>query len=461
MVNREPQRSSSAVTARTVIIFVICVAVLFLLAQFDAIKNVVGTIVEILSPVLIGVIIAYILNPLSVFVERKLSHLLAKSKKIKDTTRKRVSRGLGIVVSMLVLVAVVSLLLFLIIPEFVDNVNKLIDMAPELFSDAQAGLADLHKSDHVILQKIAGYVDTGIENLIDFVGERIGTAVTGIIESVVSVFSFVFDLMIAIVVCVYALMEKDSFVSQSKKILYALFSKGTANDIIAAARYGNEVFGKYISGKLLTSTIVGVVTFIFMTVMGMPYTLLSAGIIAITNVIPFFGPFIGGIPTAFIVLVTDFRQGIIYIIFLLILQQIEGNIIEPMIMEDKTGVSKFWITFALLLCGGLFGIAGMIFSAPIFAVLFYCIKVMVERSLKSKGLPLSSTAYLNVGSIDPDTNEFHLPPTPAPHKKLTQALREWWDRIINGTVVIADLEELEDPSEDNKEKESDEDSLPY
>jgi len=461
MENKQPQKATNAVTARTIIIFVMCVAILFLLAQFDAIKNVVGTIAEMLSPVLIGVVIAYILNPLSVFVERKLSHLLAKSQKISDTTRKRVSRGVGIVVSMLVLAAVVSLLMFLIIPEFADNVNKLIDMAPELFAKAQSWLSKLQESDSAILQKIAGYADGSIENIVGFIGERIGSAVTGIIESVVSVFSFVFDLMIAIVICVYALIEKDSFVSKSKKMLYALFSRSTANDIIAAARYGNEVFGKYISGKLLTSTIVGVVTFIFMSITGMPYSLLSAGIIAITNVIPFFGPFIGGIPTAFIVLVTDFRQGIIYIIFLLILQQIEGNIIEPMIMEDKTGVSKFWITFALLLCGGLFGIAGMIFSAPIFAVLFYCIKVMVERSLKAKGLPLASTAYLNVGSIDPETGEFHLPPAAAPHKKLTQVLREWWDRIVNGTVVIADLEELEDPSEQKDEKDSDEDSLPY
>ncbi len=461
MDNRETNKIANAVTTRTVIVFVGCVAALFLIAQFDAITRVIGNIVGTLSPALIGAVVAYILNPLTVFVERRFSHLFVKFKKMKDSTRKRASRALGIIISLIVLVAVVLLLLFLIIPEFVDNVNKLVDIAPELFDRAQNGLAKLLESDSVVLQKIGEYADEGIEYIAGFVGERIGSAVTGIIESVVSAFSFVLDLMIAFVICVYALIEKDSFVSQSKKIIYAVFSKARANDIIAAARYGNEVFGKYISGKLLTSAIVGVVTFIFMTVMDMPYSLLSAVIIAITNVIPFFGPFIGGIPTAFIVIVTDFKLGIWYIIFLLILQQIEGNIIEPMIMEDKTGVSKFWITFALLLCGGLFGIVGMIFSAPIFAVLFYCIKVMVERSLKAKGLPVASTAYLNVGSIDVETGKFHLPPSPAPRKKFTQALKQWWDRIQNGTVVIADLEELEDTSEVSSEKEKDEDSLPY
>ncbi len=457
MDNKNPQNTSNPVILRTVVVFIICVALLFLLAQFDAIKNVITYLADMMMPVLTGVIVAYILNPLTVFVEKKVSHLFVKNKKIKDTTRKRIARGVGIITALVVMFAVVSLLMFLIIPEFLENVYKLVDMAPELFEKAQENLSKFGNSDNVIVKNIAVYADKGIESVVSFLGERIGNAVTSLIESVVSAFSFVFDLMIAFVICVYALLEKDSFVSQSKKILYAVFSRRTANDIIATARYGNEVFGKYISGKLLTSTIVGVVTFAFMTIMGMPYTLLSAGIIAVTNVIPFFGPFIGGIPTAFIILVTDLKQGLIYVVFLIILQQIEGNIIEPMVMEDKTGVSKFWITFALILCGGLFGIPGMIFSAPVFAVLFYCIKVLVERSLKSKGLPLSSSAYLNVGSIDEHNGEFHLPPTPAPNKSLTQALKEWWERIQNGNVVIADPEEKEEPKKEKRE----EDTLPY
>ena len=189
------------------------------------------------------------------------------------------------------------------------------------------------------------------------------------------------------------------------------------------------MFGKFVSGKLITSTIVGVVTFSFMSIMGMPYALLSAGVIAITNIIPFFGPFIGGIPTAFFVLITDVRQGVIYIIFLVVLQQLEGNIIEPMIMEDKTGLSKFWVTFALLLCGGVFGIAGMIFSVPLFAVLFYTIKIYVERSLEKKNLPISSSAYANAGGLNTSTNELYPAPHKTPHKKLRQAIKEWRARV--------------------------------
>ena len=166
-----------------------------------------------------------------------------------------------------------------------------------------------------------------------------------------------------------------------------------------------------------------------MTIMGMPYALLSAGIIAITNVIPFFGPFIGGIPTVFIVMINDFRQGVIYVIFLLILQQVEGNVIEPMIMEDQTGVSKFWITFALLLCGGVFGIAGMIFAVPLFAVIFYSVRIYVDRSLENKELPKSSAAYAEAGAIDETTNEILPRPEKTPTKKLKQAVHEWRERV--------------------------------
>ena len=196
----------------------------------------------------------------------------------------------------------------------------------------------------------------------------------------------------------------------------------------------DRLFGKFVTGKLITSTIVGLLTFLFMTIVGIPYALLSAGIIAITNVIPFFGPFIGGIPTAFIVIINDFRQGIIYIIFLLILQQVEGNVIEPMIMEDQTGVSKFWITFALLLCGGVFGIAGMIFAVPLFAVIFYTVRIYIERALGKKQLPLSSTEYSNVGGIDSETNRLTPIPERAGHKRFGQAVREWRERVKNRAV---------------------------
>lgn len=428
--NRQ-NKENPAVTRRTVIIFAVCIAAFLLITQIEAVKGAVGWLAGMLSPVFMGVVFAYILNPFYVFVERLFLRLFSKAKKLRVSTQKRISRGLGVLFSILFLIAIIALLLFLIIPEFLESVDKFLDIAPSLIQKGGDWLAQSVGSESSFGEHLGNSIETLATNLTGWIGGELSTLIGGLLEGAISVVSFLLNFLISLVICVYALLEKHKFLSQFKKLIYAMFSAERANDILDVARYGNDTFGKFISGKLLTSTIVGVLTFVFMSIMSMPYALLSACIIAITNVIPFFGPFIGGIPTAFIVLLTDARQGLIYIIFLLVLQQIEGNIIEPMIMEDKTGVSKFWVTVALLFCGGVFGLAGMIFSVPLFAVLFYVIKIAVERSLAKKSLPIPSSEYLSVGAVDPEDGTLLPIPEKAPRKKLRDSIAEWRKRIKN------------------------------
>ncbi len=427
--HNEQAEKEFALNTRTVLIFAVCIAFIIVLAQFEAIKNIVNTVVDILFPVFVGVVLAYIINPLDNFFERRFSAMLSGSKRLKASAQKRISRGLGILLSVIVLISVIVLLLFLILPEFLESFNKLIDIAPELFEKAVVWVENIEKSEYTLVRNLGGYLENVGDTLTNWLSTELSSAVAGVIGSLISVVSFLFDFLVALVICVYALIEKKKFVGQFKKLLYAVMKPERANDVLDVARYGNEVFGKFISGKLITSTVVGIATFCFMTIMGMPYALLSAGIIAVTNIIPFFGPFIGGIPTAFIVLLTDVKQGIIYVVFLFVLQQLEGNVIEPMIMEDKTGVSKFWITTALLLFGGVFGLAGMIFSVPLIAVLFYVIRIYTERSLAKKSLPLSSAEYMGIGSVDVETGKLCPPPEKAPRKKLRDTLDEWRARI--------------------------------
>lgn len=410
----------SIVTRRTVVIFAVAVCTLMLITQIDTVTNAIGWLADVLAPVMTGVIFAYIINPVYTFCERTITRLLSKSKKIKKRTIERVSRGCGILLAVFFLIAIIALLLFLIIPEFLESFAKLIEKAPALIQTATDRLTDMLSGESVFIEHLGESLDTLAATLTGWIGNELSGLIGGLLEGAITFVSFLVDFLVSLVVCVYALFEKKKFVAQCKKILYAFFSRARANDVLTVARYGNEVFGKFISGKLITSSIVGITTFLFMTIMGMPYALLSAGIIAITNVIPFFGPFIGGIPTAFIVLITDARQGLIYIIFLVVLQQLEGNIIEPMIMEDRTGVSKFWVTVALLFCGSVFGLAGMIFSVPLFAILFYCIKLVVERKLAKKQLPISSAEYVNVGAIDADSGELY----PVPEKPKRRTFKE-------------------------------------
>lgn len=426
---RQNKKQNEAVTRRTAIIFSVCIAVILLITQIDTVNNLIRSLTSILSPVIMGVIFAYIINPLCGIFERFFMRMLSKIKRLSSEAKAKTARGLGVLLSIVFLIAVIALLLFLIIPEFLESVQKFIAIAPSLIEKGGDWLVKSVDSESAFGEHFGESIHTLVNNLVNWFGGEFANLIGGIVEGAVSIVSFLVNFLISLVICVYALLEKQKFTAQFKKLIYAVCKPERANDILTVARYGNTTFGKFISGKLLTSSIVGVVTFIFMTAMGMQYALLSACIIAITNVIPFFGPFIGGIPTAFFVLLTNTRHGVIYIIFLIVLQQIEGNIIEPMIMEDKTGVSKFWVTVALLFFGGIFGLAGMIFSVPLVAVLFYIIKLCVERSLVKKSLPIPSIDYLSVGSVDPESLEIKPIPEKAPRKKLRESIAEWRARI--------------------------------
>lgn len=439
--------NSATVTRKTVIIFALVIGALLVITQSDAVKGTLSWLGGILSPILVGVVLAYVINPLCMFFEKRFKKLFSKSEKMTAKTRHKLSRGLSILLSILFLLAVIVLLMFLIIPEFLESFKRLIDIAPSLVNKASDWLSDTLGSDNTFGQNI-GQAIQGLEKTItDWVGGTLSSVISGLVAGATEVAMFVVDLIVSFVVCVYALLEKNRFLGQIKKIIFAIFSPANANDILNVARHGNSIFGKFIIGKLISSSIVGTITFLFMTAVGMPYALLSAGVIAVTNVIPFFGPFIGGIPTAFIILLTDARYGIIYIIFLLVLQQLEGNIIEPMIMEDRTGVSKFWITSAVIVFGGVFGIAGMIFSVPIIAIIFYVIRVAVERSLARKGMPIDSMTYRTVGSVDSESFELLPIPEQAPHKKFRDTLREWRDRITKKDKKGVEADESGEPDE--------------
>lgn len=404
------ENTSGAAMRRTVFIFALCITAIILLSRIDAIKSAVGWLFGILSPILIGVVLAYIINPVYVWVEKLLLKAFAKCKRMSNKWRLRLSHGLGVTLSVSFMLAVIALLLFLIIPELLESLEKLIKLTPSIIDNASEWLNAQKDSDDIFMRNLSDIVAQALASISDWLKNKAADALGSVISSVYSVVMFIFDFLIAILVCIYALLEKKQFIAQSKKMLFALYNPEKANYILSAARYGNHIFGRIVSGKILTSAMLGVATYIFMLIMKMPYALLSSAVVAVTNVIPFFGPFIGGIPTCFIIMLNDVRQGIIYGVFCIVIQQIEGNVISPKIAEEKTGVSQFWVTFALISCGSIFGLMGMLFSVPAFAVLFYCIRIAVERRLREKGLPIPSAEYLNVDAYDTETESFVLHP---------------------------------------------------
>ncbi|MBP5657675.1 MAG: AI-2E family transporter, partial [Clostridia bacterium] len=204
------------------------------------------------------------------------------------------------------------------------------------------------------------------------------------------------------------LNEKKDFVKGSKKIVYATFKPETSNLIVDIGRVGYRVFGKYMLGSVIDSLVVGIICFIFNLIAGIPYSALIAALVGITNIIPFFGPFIGAIPSAIIIFIISPIKALIFIIFIFILQQIEGNIIAPKILGNVTGVSEFWVTFALLFFGAMFGFIGLILGVPMLAVIAYVIHRLTDKRAAKKGYPVDTEYYLEVHSYNIDEDRFEM-----------------------------------------------------
>jgi len=214
------------------------------------------------------------------------------------------------------------------------------------------------------------------------------------------------NILIGVIVMVYLLNIKGTLSAQGKKIIYSIFPVKTANQAIDEIRFVHRVFGGFITGKILDSLIIGILCFVLLNAMKMPYTLLVSVIVGVTNVIPFFGPFIGAIPSAFLILLVSPIKCLYFLIFILLLQQFDGNILGPKILGQSTGLPSFWVLFSILLFGGLFGFVGMIIAVPTFAVIYSVVSRLVNRSLTKKDLSLKTADYFDLERIDEDKKTY-------------------------------------------------------
>ena len=223
---------------------------------------------------------------------------------------------------------------------------------------------------------------------------------------------------VGIIVSFYVLFNKEAVATGAKRVLYCIFTVEAAEKILEGVRFTDKTFMDFISGKILDSAIIGILCYICCSLMNMPYTLLVAVIVGVTNVIPFFGPFIGAIPSAFIILLVDPMKCLIFLVFILILQQFDGNILGPKILGSSTGVNGFWIMFAIIIGGGFFGFMGMLLGVPVFVVIYSGIKNLTRRKLRRSGLPEDYESYENLHHIDPKTGEhIEMPPQPRPEER--------------------------------------------
>lgn len=388
------------------VLFCCCTMFFFMIYRYNGVSKGWDTIMKVLQPITFGLVIAYLINPIMKFFEKHLLHFL-EPRVQKEKKCRKIARSIATGGAVVVFVLIVILLFAMMIPQLISSISGMVNSLPKQVDSFIDWFNGLTNSDNEIIQSLETNMMDMVTYLENWVKEsflpNIQTYITSITSGVINMVKVLMNAIIGLIVSVYVLMTKEKFIGQSKKIVYAIFKPVRGNVIIDTFRKSNEIFGGFISGKLLDSAIIGVLCYICLLIMKMPYTLLVSVFVGLTNIIPFFGPFIGAIPSVIIIALADPIKGIYFLIFIFILQQVDGNIIGPKILGDSTGLSAFWVMFSILIGGGLFGFLGMLLGVPVFAMIYYIIRRLVNHSIRKKNLTTVTEAYVEAAGVNEAT----------------------------------------------------------
>lgn len=403
-----------------------CLLIYFLMHNVRSIMAAFLMVVRAVMPVLYGLVIAFIINPVMVFIENFIAALVQEIKPL-DEKKYKVIRLVSTILSVIFAVMCVYVLIRMILPQTIDSVYMLVQDLPEqsvAFSNKMMDYVEKKRGhsenlDYAITHATRYFNDWLRNDLLTSVSSLTKNLASGVFGMVNVVYKFVYNLVIGLIVAIYVLLSKEKFAGQSKKLLYGMFKTGHANTIIHYMRRANDIFVGFIIGKIIDSAIIGILCFIVTSIFSMPYAMLISFIIGVTNVIPVFGPFIGAIPSCLLVLIVSPIQALYLIVIILVLQQIDGNIIGPHILGDSIGISAFWVLFSILLFGNLMGIIGMIVGVPLFAFFYLIIKDVTEGILHNKKLKTDTKSYIDLDYIAlEDEEKTSIKYCPLPEKEL-------------------------------------------
>lgn len=379
------------------------------------------TFLGIMAPIIYGIAIAFLLSPVLNFLEKKVIFpLLAKRGINLEKKGRRVVRWSCVIVSLCFLLAVIYALIMMILPQLIRSIMNLIYSFPHYVTVVQNWLESFMEKGWDLnpdaVNTVEQYSLQAQEYLTTTILPQMQSMLKNISAGVFDILIFLKNFLIGAIVSLYLLADKEGFVAKGKMVAYALLPTKQANFIIHAMRFTSQTFIGFISGKILDSAIIGVLCYIGTTLMDMPYAILVSVIVGVTNVIPFFGPYLGAIPCIFLILLVDPLKSLYFAIFILALQQFDGNILGPKILGDSTGLSSFMVIVAILIGGGVFGIPGMIIGVPVFAVIYAAFQKLIRLSLIHQKVPAEEEAYINIDCLDTHTKERILMPEESAHK---------------------------------------------
>lgn len=396
------------------LLITICVGIVinFILQNFQVFGDKIAGLFKIMRPILYGVVMAYLLNPVCKFFKQqynKVFDYIGKKTKLKIKRRREgIVLALSIATSIILVLGFVILIFYMIIPQIVNSI-------PAITETITNGVAKIDEflqknQDHKIIVAINQFImDNNIKDTLDlnaiiskYITPYTATLMQGLSTGTIAFVSKIKDICVGLFVAVYILSGTKRLSHQAKMILYGVVPKKHADFIMSEIIYADEAFNGFLVGKIVDSIIIGAITYVSMLILHIPYAPLIAVIIGATNIIPVFGPFIGAIPPTILLLLTNPIKAVIFVVFILILQQIDGNVIGPKIIGKAIGISSLWILVSIIIFGGLFGILGMIIGVPLFAVIYDLIKKGTIELLKKKGIK-SEDLIASKTTIDDDT----------------------------------------------------------
>lgn len=373
-------------TISNIIIVSVGIILFFIIKNLGGIFNKVGEIIRLLMPFIYGFAIAYLLAIPLKFLEAKVLKFMDKKNQYKA------KRFISITITYISAAILISIVFAILVPELSRSIYTLLENIPEYINALEEYINNIV----IALNLNADMVEELVKDfnsISKYITSIAGTAVLDLFQFSANITQSILNIFIATIISIYLLAGKEKFFAQTKKFLYAILPEKTVKYVVELTRSSHKTFIGFLGGKLLDSLIIGIICFVGMKIFKMPYPLLVSFIIGITNIVPVFGPFIGAVPSVIIIFIASPIKALWFILFILVLQQFDGNILGPKILGNSTGLTAFWVMFAILLGNGLFGLVGMILGVPTFAVIYSIIVSMINNILKEKGLSVETKEY--------------------------------------------------------------------
>ncbi len=386
----------------------------FIIARLSYLANGVSYLLRLIKPVIYGAVIAYLLNPFMKMYQKAILKGMYRKDRRPSKRGVSISRGISITLAMITGLLIIAALIWLLVPQLVTSIATLVNTVPDQAEAYSRKLIAQIQNNHFLANQLqrrmvdlTNTLDEWMQNdLLPWMQSdllpNVNSVATQFANGVMNVLGVLYNVFIGMIVAVYLLAGKEVFIAQGKKILYGSCGKKQADVILHYARITNNMFSGFISGKIVDSTIIGIICFVAMSILHLPYALLVSVIVGVTNVIPVFGPYIGAVPSALLILLVSPLQSLYFVILIVVIQQLDGNVIGPAILGESTGLTAFWVLFAILIFGGIWGLAGMIVGVPLFAVIYRVLKDYMELRLTRKGMNTSTLAYMNLKEIQTD-----------------------------------------------------------